>query len=73
MKVFKFSLDPTREADLIAFLNGIPSKNERGNWIRRAVRVYRELEKAFLYSPERQEEILETVKRCLEERSFRNR
>jgi len=48
--IFKFSLDPYSDAELIAFLRGIPSKNERGEWIRRAVRFYRNVEKALLYS-----------------------
>ena len=63
--VFRFSLDPYRDADLIAFLRSIPSKNERGEWIRRAIRFYRDLEKALLYS-EPPENVMSTILGCLE-------
>ena len=59
---FKFSVNRDTDSELAVFLKSIPSKNERGAWIRKALKAYMEIERAGLYGPAF-ESLLECIKK----------
>lgn len=63
--VFKFSLNPSCDQDILYYLKSITNKNKRGRWIVEALKVYKMIESELKIT---QPEVIKAeIKNCLEE------
>mgnify|MGYP001772896069 CR=1 FL=1 len=63
--VFKFSLNPDKDYDILYYLKSITNKNKRGRWITEALKTYKMIETQLKTTCP--EELRKELEKCLEE------